>query len=150
MQKADATPPNRFPNAPELCEITPPPPFGSLLAGARARGVADGFAWLGLAAILIDDRGEALHVNPAAVELMGECVYLEGGRLRARDARADYILAAAVRAALDEGPPSRVEIGPASDLVAHVAAMPADPDDPYQLLRVVVLLRRCERSAARH
>jgi hypothetical protein len=149
MQKADATPPNRLPNTPEFCEIAPPPPFGSLLAGARARGVADGFAWLGLAAILIDDRGEALHVNPAAAELMGEGVYLEGGRLRARDPRADYALAAAVRAALDEGPPSRVEIGSAGDLVAHVAAMPADPDDPYQLLRAVVLLRR-DRGSARH
>jgi len=151
MQKADATSPNRFPNAPEICELAPPPPFGSLLAGARARGVADGFAWLGLAAILVDDRGEALHVNHAAVELMGEFVYLEAGRLRARDARTDYSLAAAVRAALVEGPPSRVEIGPGGDLVAHIAAMPADPDDPYQLLRAVVLLRRDrERSSARH
>ena len=149
MQKADAASPNRFPNALDARGIEPPPPFGSLLAGARARGVADGFAWLGLAAILIDDRGEALHVNPAAVELMGEFVYLEAGRLRARDARSDYALAAAVRAALDEGPPNRVEIGPAGGLVAHVAAMPADPDDPYQLLRAVVLLRR-ERSSARH
>jgi hypothetical protein len=146
MQKANATSPNHFAKPPEPCELAPPPPFGSLLAGARARGVADGFTWLGLAAILIDDRGEALHVNPAATELMGEWVYLEGGRLRARDALADYRLAAAVRAALDEGPPRRVEIGPAN-LVAHIAAMPADPDDPYQLLRVVVLLRR---SSAQH
>jgi hypothetical protein len=150
MQKADAPSPNRLPNTPELCEIAPPPPFGSLLAGARARGIADGFAWLGLAAILIDDRGEALHVNPAATELLGESIYLEGGRLRARDSGADYTLAAAVRAALNEGPPRRVEIDPASDLTAHVAAMPADPDDPYQLLRAVVLLRRREPSRARH
>ena len=54
---------------------------GPLLAGARARGVADGLEWLGLAAVLLDDRGEVLHVNSGAVELMGEDLYLQGGRL---------------------------------------------------------------------
>ncbi len=119
------------------------PPLGPLLAGARARGVADGFAWLGLAAILLDDRGEALHVNPGAVELMGEALYLEGGRLRARDRVADLGLGEAVRDALTLSASCKVQLaGPEGELWVHVAPMPADPDDPYQLLRAVALLQR--------
>ena len=119
------------------------PPLGPMLAGARARGVADGFAWLGLAAILIDDRGEALHVNPGAVELMSEALFLEGGRLRARDPAADHAIAEAVSATLDKGYVSNVRlIDGDGEMWLHVAPMAADPDDSYQLLRAVALLSR--------
>jgi len=119
------------------------PPLGPLLAGARVRGVADGFAWLGLAAILIDDRGEALHVNPGAVELMGEALFLEGGRLRARDPRADLALFDAIEAALTRGEAGNVRLqGGEGEMWAHVAPMPTESDNPFQLLRAVALLSR--------
>jgi len=125
------------------------PPLGPLLAGARARGVADGFAWLGLAAILIDDRGEALHVNPGAVELMGETLYLESGCLRARDPRTDLALADAICDALTLCEARNVRLdGPGGEIWVHIAPMAADADDPYQLLRAVVLLSRARE--ARH
>ena len=119
------------------------PPLGPLLAGARARGVADGFSWLGLAAILVDDRGEALHVNPGAVELMGEALYLDGGRLHARDPQTDIQLADAFCDALTLGEARNLRLlGPEGEMWAHIAPMAADPDDSYQLLRAVVLLSR--------
>ncbi len=128
---------------PERREATPPPPLGPLLAGARARGVADGLAWLGLAAILIDDRGEALHVSSDAAALMGDSLFLEGGRLRSRDRGADLALAEAVDAALTDGRAGHLRLAaPEGELWLHVAPMQADPDDPYQLLRVVALLSR--------
>ena len=128
-----------------------PLPLGPLLAGARARGVADGFTWLGLAAILMDDRGEALHVNPGAVELLGDLLYMEGGRLRAREPSADAAIAEAVRAALVDGVASRAHVGPKGQLLVHIAAMPAEPDDGYQLLRAVALLSRIrEGGPPRH
>lgn len=118
------------------------PPLGPMLAGARARGVADGLEWLGLAAILIDDRGEALHVNASAIELMGEALYLDGGRLRAVDVLADTALNDAIHAVLEEdAAAARVPLRE-GELHVHVAAMRAQGDDPYQLLRAVVLLRR--------
>jgi hypothetical protein len=124
-------------------------PLGPLLAGARARGVADGFAWLGLAAVLIDDRGEALHVSPGAVELMSDSLYLEAGRLRSRDRAADTALAEAVGAALTLGHTGKVRLGgDAGEMWVHIAPMPADEDDPYQLLRAVALLNRA--PPARH
>jgi hypothetical protein len=127
---------------PERRQATPPP-LGPLLAGARARGVADGFAWLGLAAVLIDDRGEALHVNPGAAALMGDSLYLEGGRLRAREGGADRALSEAIEAALADGRAGHLRLAAAEgELWLRIAPMPADPDDPYQLLRVVALLSR--------
>jgi hypothetical protein len=119
------------------------PPLGPLLAGARARGVADGLAWLGLAAVLIDDRGEALHVSPEAQALMGDALYIRDGRLRARDPAADQALIAAVRDALTLAEPRNVQVKTAwGEIWAYVAPMPADEDDPFQLLRAVALLSR--------
>ena len=139
-------------NKPSVAERRPPPPLGPMLAGARARGIADGFAWLGLAAILIDDRGEALDVNPGAATLMGEGLYLDGGRLRARDYGADLAIAEALAAALTDGRAGHVRLAAdGGELWLRIAPMPADPDDPYQLLRVVALLSRArEDRAVRH
>jgi hypothetical protein len=125
-------------------------PLAPLLAGARARGVADGFEWLGLAAILFDDRGEALHVNPRAVDLMGEEMFLIAGRLRARDAVADAALGAAIRRALAGGASSRVSISLGDGrgrVCARVAAMESVDDDPFQLLRGVAILEWDEEPA---
>lgn len=118
-------------------------PLAPLLAGARARGVADGLEWLGLAAVLLDDRGEVLHVNPGAIELMGDHLYLESGRLKAHRLDADLALREAIRGALVEGLAGDVSVpGDSFDLGVRVAAMTTGDDDPFQLLRAVVLLTR--------
>ena len=133
-------------------------PLAPLLAGARARGVADGFEWLGLAAILLDDRGEVLHVNPRAVDLMGEDLFLSSGRLRARDAEIDGALGVAIHRALGGGSSSRLAIPLKSGqgtVGARIAAIDSLDDDPFQLLRAVAILEWDEepsfrREAQRH
>jgi hypothetical protein len=133
-------------------------PLAPLLAGARARGVADGFEWLGLAAILLDDRGEVLHVNPRAVDLMGEDLFLSSGRLRARDAEIDGALGVAIHRALGGGTSSRLAIPLKSGdgtVGARIAAIDSLDDDPFQLLRAVAILEWDEgpsfgREAQRH
>jgi len=125
-------------------------PLAPLLAGARARGVADGFEWLGLAAILLDDRGEVLHVNPRAVDLMGEDLFLSSGRLRARDAEIDGALGIAIHRALGGGTSSRLAIPLKSGqgtVGARIAAMDSLDDDPFQLLRAVAILEWDEEPA---
>jgi len=133
-------------------------PLAPLLAGARARGVADGFEWLGLAAILLDDRGEVLHVNPRAVDLMGEDLFLSSGRLRARDAEIDGALGVAIHRALGGGSSSHLAIPLKSGqgtVGARIAAIDSLDDDPFQLLRAVAILEWDEgpsfgREAQRH
>jgi hypothetical protein len=128
------------------------PPLAPLLAGARARGVADGLEWLGLAAVLLDDRGEALHANAGAIELMGEGLFLQAGRLRARDPASDAALGEAVRAAVTQSVATRLavasRVGDAA-LFVRVAAIDSMDDDPFQLLRVVVILEREGDESAR-
>jgi hypothetical protein len=125
-------------------------PLAPLLAGARARGVADGLEWLGLAAVLLDDRGEVLHVNSGAVELMGEDLFLQGGRLRARDEGVDAELAAAIDCTLSRGVASRLAIPLGSgrgELGARIGAIDSMDDDPFQLLRAVAILERPSGNA---
>ena len=133
------------------------PPLAPLLAGARARGVADGLEWLGLAAVMLDDRGEVLHVNAGAVELMGEDVFLRAGRLQMRDPGAHRALDDAIATAMYERASSIVSTSLGSGqggLDVRVAPFGALDDDPYQLLRLVVILERREgarpASPSRH
>ena len=91
-----------------------PTPLAPLLAGARARGVADGLELIGAAAALLDEQGEVLHVNARAMRLMGEALFLADQRLRARDRAADETLAAAIGSTLRYGVASRVAVGEGS------------------------------------
>ena len=104
---------------------------------------------VGLAAILLDDRGEVLHVNPRAVDLMGEDLFLSSGRLRARDAEIDGALGVAIHRALGGGSSSRLAIPLKSGqgtVGARIAAMESLDDDPFQLLRAVAFLESGTRS----
>ena len=134
-----------MPRPPKPSASRPGPPDRRSPRCWRARGVADGFEWLGLAAVLLDDRGEVLHANSGAIELMGEDLHVEGGRLRARKLAVDMQLASAIRQAIVEGTASSVvvcgELGQGG-LNARVAAMDSLDDDPFQLLRVVMILDR--------
>ena len=136
-------------------DVEPPArgaPLAPLLAGARARGVADGFEWLGLAAILLDDRGEVLHVNRRAVALMGEDLFLSSGRLRARDEAIDGALCVAIHRALGGGVSSHVTIPSKAGqgrVGARIAAMDSLDEDPFQLLRAVAILEWDEEPSSR-
>ncbi len=139
-----------LPRVPEA--LTPPTapmaawPLAPMLAGARARGVADAFEWLGLAAILLDERGEALHLSAGAVELMKDDLFRDGGRLRAHDKLADVRLRIAVSAALRDGEAEDLVLptrGGQDELVLRVAPIGGGlGDDSCQLLRVIIVLDR--------
>jgi len=121
-------------------------PLAPLLAGARARGVADAFEWLGLAAILVDERGEVLHLSAGAVELMQDDLYRDAGHLRARDKFGDVRLRIAVAAALRDGEAVDLVMpsGSAHDeLALRIAPIGGGAgEDACQLLRLVIVLSR--------
>ncbi len=69
--------------------------------------------------------------------------------MRARDPAADRELADAVRDALTLAQAQDVRVdGAEGEIWVHFAPMPAEEDDPYQLLRAVVLLSRAARLGA--
>jgi hypothetical protein len=118
-------------------------PLAPLLAGARARGLADGLELMGVAAALLDEQGEVLHVNARALGLMGQALFLNGQRLRARGQEADESLAAAIDSSVRHRIASRVALGDGvAEGVAAVKILPvaADGEEAFQLLRAVAIL----------
>jgi hypothetical protein len=121
-------------------------PLRPLLAGARARGMADAFELLGVAAVFIDEGGFALHINDRARRLLGPQLWVGDGRLRAADRELDDALSAAIESALVSGAPARTatDISFASELRGAVAIkvlpVAADVHDPFQLLRAAIII----------
>lgn len=117
-------------------------PLAPLLAGARARGVADGLELIGAAAALLDEHGDVLHVNARALGLLGEGLFLSGQRLHARGQEADETLAAAIDSSLRHQVAARVALGDGTQAgVSAVRIVPvlSEGDDAFQLLRAVAL-----------
>jgi hypothetical protein len=127
-------------------------PLAPLLAGARARGVADGLELIGAAAALLDEQGEVLHVNARALGLMGQSLFVSGERLRARDGAADAALTQAIGSTLSHGVPSRVAVGEASSEGAlGIRIVPISKEegkDEFQLLRAVAIIEPCRETFA--
>jgi hypothetical protein len=135
----------------ELMAPRPAPPsqnwaLAPMLSGARARGFADGLEWLGLAAALIDDRGEVLHLNAGAIELLGDNVYVEASRLRAADPALDASISEAILETLMTG--ATTEFSVTSSRGFHVRVIAVEPagDDLCQLLRAVAIFERVGRA----
>ena len=115
-------------------------PLAPLLAGARARGVADGLELIGAAAALLDEHGEVLHVNARALGLMGEGLFLQGQRLRAREREADETLAAAIDSTLRHRVAAWVAVGEGGVSAVRIVPVASDGDEAFQLLRAVAIL----------
>jgi hypothetical protein len=127
-------------------EKAPAWPLAPLLAGARARGVADAFEFLGLAAILLDERGEVLHLSAGAIEAMRDELFRDSGRLRARDKLADLRLRIAISSALRDGETGELVL-PTRDgdeeLTLRIAPIGGGlGEEACQLLRVIVVIDR--------
>jgi hypothetical protein len=117
-------------------------PLAPLLAGARARGVADGLELIGAAAALLGEEGEVLHVNARALRLLGGDLLLTGRRLRARNRAADLTLSAAIHSTLRDQVASGVSLSGGNETDGfRVRIMPvaAESDDSFQLLRAVAI-----------
>jgi hypothetical protein len=123
-------------------------PLAPVLAGARARGMADAFELLGVAAAFIDECGFALHINDHARRLLGPQLWVDDGRLRAADPEMDEALAAAIESALVAGASDRAatDISFASDSrgAVGVKVLPviAEAHDRFQLLKAVVIIEK--------
>ena len=119
--------------------------MAAVLAGARARGVADTLDMLGLAAILIGADGVALHVNTQAAACMGQQLGICSRQLVA----ATYAVNAQVQLALDNvlagSGPQSVHIGSDSaspPVTLHFLALPGASGDSCQMLKAVIILEQ--------
>jgi hypothetical protein len=126
-----------------------------MIAGARARGVADAFEMIGEAAILLDYSSAVLHVSALAKPMLGCAVNIAGGHVVALSRKAADPLERLLECGLSD------DTGPLiceADLLCAEEGMrqrlrlvKAPGGDAYQLLAAVLLLEpprrvRCRRS----
>jgi hypothetical protein len=127
-----------------------------IIAGARARGIADAFEMLGEAAVLLDFHGCVLHVGEGAKPLIGCALAIAGVHLTAASRNSADALQRLLEAALSEASPGRLE----EDLLCAEHGMRQrvrvyrvdNSGDTRQLLCAVLVLeppRRVRRLRAR-
>jgi hypothetical protein len=127
--------------------------LGPVLAGARARGMADAMTMLNLAAIFLDADGGVIFANNQARALMGEHLRSSDDRLQA-SVEAAEALRSLVASTLANG-----RLGASPMLLPRGAGRPALRlraaaalgDEPFQLVKVVVIIddRRDKRGRPR-
>ena len=127
-----------------------------IIAGARARGIADAFQMLGEAAILLDFSGYVLHVGEGAEPLLGCALSITSNHVTPTSRRSAEELQALLEAGLADPGPGRLE----TDLLCAQEGMRQrvrlyhvnNSSDPRQLLSAVLVLeppRRVRRLRAR-
>jgi hypothetical protein len=125
-------------------------PIAPVLAGARARGVADAFEMLGIAAILVAANGDVLFANERARALLIPHLTLVGERLSAADEANQGGLARMIEAAVagQNAKASSVVLRREGVPTLRLHATPiVSEDDPFQLLRAVIVLDREDARA---
>ena len=107
------------------------------------------------AAFFIDESGFALHINDRARRLLGPQLWVDDGRLRAADFDLDEALAAAIESALAVGAQANAatDLSFASEsrgaLAVKIMPVVVGADDPFQLLRAIVIIEERDASARR-
>lgn len=135
---------------------TEPDEFGRLLgpimAGARARGVADAFELMGLAAVLIDSSGRVLHASGRAERALLPLVRIAEGHLVGADAPTNASLQAVIATAIGSSTVEPAEhrfdfTDPDGHMRMSVTAIrfPDDDTPAVQLLRGVLVVTEYER-----
>ncbi|MFN3892917.1 MAG: hypothetical protein ACK4MV_21175 [Beijerinckiaceae bacterium] len=132
-----------------------PDTLAPILAGARARGIADAFEMIGEGAILLDFSGSVLHVGQMAKPMLGCGLAVTGGHVVALSRKSADSLQRLIEAGLADSAPRVLE----EDLLCaeegmrqRVRLFRAPSGDAYQILASVMVLEpprrvRCRRGA---
>ena len=130
-----------------------PDALAPIIAGARARGIADAFEMIGEGAILLDFSGSVLHVGQLAGPMLGCALAVTGGHVVATRAGPPASCSSSSRQGLADNAPRVLE----ADLLCaeegmrqRVRMVRAPSGDAYQLLASVLVLEpprrvRCRR-----
>lgn len=123
-----------------------------IIAGARARGIADAFEMMGEGAVLVDFSGSVLHVGRIARPMMGAAITVTQGHIVATSRKAAEPLAALLQTGLGEDAPRVLEADLLCDeegMRQRVRLVRALGDDAYQLLAAVLVLEPPRRVRSR-
>lgn len=121
--------------------------FAPVIAGARARGIADAFELLGMHAILIDAAGRVLHVSPAVHRLLAPAAEIVEDHLLGCDPAARDTLQRFISSVVgDSGRPDDADEtivrrdGDVCGFRIRAIRFPVDEEVRSQLLRAVLVV----------
>jgi hypothetical protein len=119
-----------------------------LLAGARARGMADAFELLGKAAVLVGETGITLHVNRIAKDMMGSALAVVSRHLIGATPSANSALQALIADAVAGRSGGSVSLPRGEGrlpLVVEALPITGAADDPSQILKAIVTIHEAAR-----
>lgn len=114
-----------------------------LLAGAHARGMADALEIAGVAAVMIDAHGMALHAGLAARNLFGADLRLEYDHLVAGSAESTCAIQTLIANALGSGEapaPVLVPRAGQTPFKLHARRVPGAAGNLCQLLKILIII----------
>jgi PAS domain-containing protein len=118
-------------------------PFAPILAGARARGMADALEMLGVAAIFVRGDGSVLFANDQAGALLGSHLRLSDERLQAGEANGERRLRRMMDAVLGDRRPDEMTLGRGAGrprLRLRATPVLSEETDRFQLVKAVIVL----------
>lgn len=121
-----------------------------LIAGARARGLADAFELMGTPAILLNEFGSVLHVGSSARAFLGDALCIASRHLLAAAAQSNRDLERLVAGAVNglrDLQPIVVPRQNAPAIEIRALRVEGAANDPMQLLKAILVLREVAVSA---
>jgi hypothetical protein len=123
-----------------------------VIAGARARGIADAFEMIGEGAILLDFSGAVLHVGQLARPILGCALSVTNDHVVALSCKAAEPLQRLLQAGLADDAPRLLEadfLCAEQGMRQRVRMVRASTGDAYQLLASVLILEPPRRVRSR-
>ncbi len=115
-----------------------------MIAGAWARGIADAYHMMGIAAVLLDSSGRVLHAGEKALRLMDGAMSVVSNHLVGATPAANAAIEAAIAGVIDVEETKTVETivesATGESFSVRAIRIPDAPDQAVQLLRAVVIL----------
>ena len=121
--------------------------LGPLVAGARARGVADACELLGIAAVLVDGTGRVLHAGGRAHRALSPMVRIVEDHLVGADSRCNdalqHLVARAIDASASASESDEIAIrsdGVACEIRIRALRFPSGIGNNRQLLKAILVI----------
>lgn len=127
-----------------LREQVPSEILAPMLAGARARGIADAYEMMGLGTVLLSDSGRVLHASTRARAMMEGMLDIVSDHMVARTPEVNSAIGRMIAAVLAGEENQRdgivLESGAKRRVCVRATPVPGGETSAFQLLKAVVVL----------
>ena len=125
-------------------DMVPEDFLAPLMAGARARGIADAYEMMGLGAILLDASGKVLHASQRAQTMMQGAISIVSEHMAGASPGLNKIIETVIAAGLAENgeaaPMAVIVTASGKRIGLRALQVPVAPEHSVQLMKAVAIL----------